>query len=50
MPFNDSSLQCYNDFLSVIGVMQGLVDKYYSLSMAVTLTLLSCPLPAHVTF
>ena len=32
MPFNDSSMQCYNDFLSVIGVMQGLVDKYYSCS------------------
>ena len=27
MPFNDSSVQCYNDFLSVIGVMQGLIDK-----------------------
>jgi len=57
MPFNDSSVQCYNDFLSVIGVMQGLVDKYYSCmppcqnnSLAVILTLLSCPLPAHVTF
>ena len=32
MPFNDSSVQCYNDFLSVIGVMQGLVDKYDSCS------------------
>ena len=32
MPFNDNSRQNYDDFLSVVGVMQGLIDKYYSCS------------------
>ena len=32
MPFNDGSTQYYDEFLSVAGVMQGLVDKYYSCS------------------
>jgi len=32
MPFNDNSSQYYDDFLSVVGVMQGFIDKYYSCS------------------
>ena len=30
MPFNDNSVRHCDDFLSVIGVMQGLVNKFYS--------------------
>jgi len=30
MPFNDNSVRHYDDFLSVIVVMQGLVNKFYS--------------------
>jgi len=32
MPYNDSSSQHYDDFLSIIGVMQGVIYKYYSCS------------------
>jgi len=32
MPFNDNSRQNHDDFLSVVGVMQGVIDKHYSCS------------------
>jgi len=52
MPFNDNSVRHYDDFLSVIGVMQGLVNKFYSCNFILeeTLTPPNCQLPEHMTF
>ena len=40
MPFDDGSNQHYSDFEEVVGVMQGLVDRYlgWNLYLAVTST------------
>ena len=52
MPFSDNSVRHYDDFLSVIGVMQGLVNKFYSCNFILeeTLTPPNCQLPEHMTF